>query len=75
VDLGLIYGVEIKGDRVKIKMTLTTRACPFAPAMRTDVQEKAGKVKGVKSVEVELVWDPPWTPERITSEARARLGV
>ncbi len=73
VDLGFVYGVEVKGDRVKIKMTLTTPMCPIGPMFQEDVREKAGKLKGVKEVEVELVFDPPWTPEKITPEGRKLL--
>jgi len=74
VDLGLIYDVEVKGDKVHIKMTLTTPGCPMHMMMTEDVKEKVGKIKGVKEVNVELVWDPPWTPDRMSKEAKKMLG-
>lgn len=75
VDLGLIYGVKVTKDRVKIKMTFTSMFCPLAGAIDADIREKVGKIKGVKKVDVELVWEPPWTPERMSEELRAELGV
>lgn len=74
VDLGLVYKVEIHEERVRVKMTLTTIGCPIAPMIRTDVQEKVGKLEGVKAVEVEFVFDPPWSPDKMAPEARAMLG-
>ena len=75
VDLGLIYDVKVeKEGKVKIKMTLTTVGCPLVGMIRGDVKEKVGAMKGVKDVEVELVWDPPWTPERISVEGKKKLG-
>ncbi len=74
VDMGLVYGVELKGDRVKISMTLTTLGCPVGPMFREDVREKVGKLPGVKEVEVEFVFDPPWSPEKMSPDARAQLG-
>jgi len=74
VDLGLIYDVQVKGDKVHIKMTLTTPGCPMHAHMVNDVEQKVKKMKGVKGVKVELVWDPPWTPERMSKEAKKNLG-
>ena len=74
VDLGLIYDVKVEKDEVKINMTLTTVGCPLVGMMRGDVKEKVGAMKGVKEVEVEIVWDPPWTPERISAEGKKKLG-
>jgi len=74
VDLGLIYDVQVKDDKVYIKMTLTTPGCPMHVFMVNDVEEKVKKMKGVKEVKVELVWDPPWTPDRISREVRKKLG-
>lgn len=74
VDLGLIYDVQIKNDKVHIKMTLTTPGCPMHAFMVNDVEEKVKKLKGVKEVKVELVWDPPWTPDKMSKEAKKGLG-
>ncbi len=74
VDLGLIYDVQVKDDKVHIKMTLTTPGCPMHAFMVNDVEEKVKKVKGVKEVKVELVWNPPWTPDKMSKEAKKRLG-
>ena len=74
VDLGLIYDVQVKDDKVYIKMTLTTPGCPMHVFMVNDVEEKVKKMKGVKEVKVELVWDPPWTPDRMSREAKKKLG-
>jgi len=74
VDLGLIYGVEIEGSRVSIRMTVTTPGCPLQVAMEQWVKEAVMRVPGVEEVEVQVVFDPPWTPERMSGEARAMLG-
>jgi len=74
VDLGLIYDVQVKNDKVRIKMTLTTPGCPMHSFMIKDVEENVKKLKGVKEVKVELVWDPPWTPDRMSKEAKKKLG-
>ena len=74
LDLGLIYDVKVEGDAVNIKMTLTTRGCPMHSYMINDVKDKVSEVKGVKKVNVELVWDPPWTPEKMSESAKKQLG-
>ncbi|MEM5799570.1 MAG: metal-sulfur cluster assembly factor [Candidatus Aenigmatarchaeota archaeon] len=74
VDLGLIYNVKIEGNNVYVKMTLTAVGCPLASFITEDVKNKI-KELGVENVEVELVWDPPWTPERMSKEAKIILGI
>jgi len=74
-DLGLIYDVSEKAGKVAIKMTLTSMGCPMAGLIVEDVKEKIEQIVGVKSVKVDLVFDPPWTPERMTKEAKIELGV
>ena len=75
-ELGLIYGVEVAEDgRAEVRMTLTAPACPVAGAIVEEVAEKAGHVEGVSTAHVELVWDPPWTPERMTEAAKLELGM
>ncbi len=75
-DLGLIYDLDIDDQgRVKIRMTLTAPACPFAMAMPGQVENAVKRVEGVSDVEVELVWDPPWTQDRMSDEAKLQLGL
>ena len=74
VDLGLIYDVQVKNDKVHIRMTLTTPGCPMHAFMVKDVEENVKKMKGVKEVKVELVWGPPWTPDRMSKDAKKKLG-
>ena len=75
VDLGLIYDVKVDGNKVHIKMTLTSPGCPMHSFLAQDVQDKVKNIKGVKEVKVDLVWDPPWTPERMAKDARKKLGL
>jgi FeS assembly SUF system protein len=74
-DLGLIYGVEVDEDKhVLITMTLTAPACPVADFIIEDVRMKIESVKGVKSVKVELVFDPEWHKDMMSEEAKLELG-
>ena len=75
-ELGLIYEVAVDpAGRVAIRMTLTSPMCPAAEALPPEVETKAREVEGVTGVELELVWDPPWTPERMSEAARLELGM
>jgi len=74
VDLGLIYDIEIEAGTVKVAMTLTAPGCPLAGSITEDVRRKLLEVEGVQKAEVELVWDPPWSPERISEETRETMG-
>lgn len=75
-DLGLIYGVEVSPEAdVSITMTLTTPHCPVAESMPGEVELRASSVPGVRDAEVNLVWDPPWGPDRMSDEARLELGM
>ena len=75
-DLGLIYGVEITDESDAIvTMTLTTPHCPVAESMPGEVELRAASVPGVRDAEVNLVWDPPWGPDKMTDEARLELGM
>jgi FeS assembly SUF system protein len=75
-DLGLIYGVDVTTDAdVAITMTLTTPHCPVAESMPAEVELRAASVPGVRTAEVNLVWDPPWGPDKMTDEARLELGM
>jgi FeS assembly SUF system protein len=75
-DLGLIYDVEITPEHhAKVKMTLTTPHCPVAESMPGEVELRVGAVPGIGDAEVELVWDPPWDPQKMTDEAKLELGM
>jgi metal-sulfur cluster biosynthetic enzyme len=75
VDLGLIYGVEIEAEKdVNIKMTMTTRGCPLHNTMVNDVKKHVGKIKGIGNINVEIVWDPPWSIDKMDPTARDSLG-
>jgi FeS assembly SUF system protein len=75
-DLGLIYGMDIAEDGgVEIRMTLTAPACPVAGALVQEVASKVGDVDGVRRSHVVLVWDPPWTKERLSEDAMLALGL
>jgi metal-sulfur cluster biosynthetic enzyme len=74
-DLGLVYDIRVKEGDVKILMTLTTPMCPIGPMVTEQIQEMLEIMPGVKDVEVEFTFDPPWTPEKMTDEARADLGL
>ncbi len=75
-ELGLVYGIDVAaGGAVEVRMTLTAPACPVAGQLVTEVAEKVGRVPGVATSHVVLVWDPPWSPERMTDEAKLELGL
>jgi FeS assembly SUF system protein len=75
-DLGLIYGVEISPDSdAKVSMTLTTPNCPVAESMPGEIELRVGAVPGVRDAQVELVWDPPWDPQKMSDEAKLELGM
>ena len=75
-DLGLIYGVDIEADaHVVVTMTLTTPHCPVAESMPGEVEMRVGAVPGIGDAEVELVWDPPWDPQKMSDEAKLELGM
>jgi FeS assembly SUF system protein len=75
-EMGLIYDLEVdpSGD-VVLRMTLTSPACPVAGSLPPEVQAKVMSIPGVRSARVDLVWDPPWTPERMSEAARLQLGM
>ncbi|HEX9610702.1 MAG TPA: metal-sulfur cluster assembly factor [Gemmatimonadales bacterium] len=74
VDLGLVYDVELEDGAVRIKMTLTSPGCPAGPMITSDVYRNVRALEGVKDVDVEIVWEPYWTPERIEPKVRAMMG-
>ncbi len=74
VELGLIYGVEIDDGHVSITFTLTTPACPIGPHVTEQMEEFVGELDGVRSIDCEMVFSPPWSPERMSEDAKFALG-
>ena len=74
VDLGLLYDVEIDGPKVKVIHSLTSMGCPAGPMIQEDIHRAASEVPGVDEVEVELTWNPPWTPDLMSDDAKFILG-
>jgi metal-sulfur cluster biosynthetic enzyme len=79
VDLGLIYDIrqqeESEGTDVEIDMTMTSPACPAGPQLMAQSKDAVAKLEGVRNVDIKLVMTPPWTPDRMTEEARDQLGI
>ncbi len=74
-DLGLIYEIDASADKVDIRMSLTSQACPSAQQIPGELKNKIMSDLKVKDVSVQVVFDPPWTPERITEEGKKKLGI
>ncbi|HXR30304.1 MAG TPA: metal-sulfur cluster assembly factor [Solirubrobacterales bacterium] len=74
VELGLVYGVEIDGSTVNVTFTLTTPACPIGPQVSEQMKEFVGDLDGVANVFPKMVFDPPWSPEMMTEDAKFALG-
>jgi len=74
VDLGLIYGFEWAGDDLTLKMTLTAPGCPVAGILAEEVKTAIEKVPNIKSAKVDMIWDPPWSPERMSEFAKRQFG-
>lgn len=74
VDLGLIYEIEVKDDRAEILMTLTTPGCPLHGVFDEMVRQEVGALEDINEVDVELTFEPRWTPEKMSDEARQELG-
>ena len=75
-DLGLIYDLDVDSSgAVSIRMTLTAPACPAAEMLPPEVEAKARSIEGVSSAKVEVVWDPPWTPDKMSEAAKLQLGM
>jgi metal-sulfur cluster biosynthetic enzyme len=74
IDLGLVYGIAVDGTTVKVDMTLTSPACPSGPELMTNAQNEVMSLPGVEKVDVNLVWMPFWTPEKMEPRVRAYLG-
>ena len=74
VELGLLYDVEVEGPKVKVIHTLTSMGCPVGPMIQEDIHRVTSEIDGVEAVDVELTWDPPWSPERMSDDAKFILG-
>ena len=74
VELGLLYDVEVEGPKVKVIHTLTSMGCPVGPMIQENIDEIARAMPDVEDVEVELTWDPPWSPEKMSDDAKFILG-
>jgi metal-sulfur cluster biosynthetic enzyme len=74
VDLGLVYDVEVNDGDVRIAMTLTSPGCPAGPMITNDAYKVVRALDGVQDVDIEIVWEPYWTPERIDPKVRALMG-
>jgi FeS assembly SUF system protein len=74
VNLGLIYGIEIDGGNVRIEMTMTAPGCPASTQIAGESRLLVEEIPGVESVDIELVWDPPWDPSKMSEEARQSLN-
>ena len=74
VDLGLVYDVAVDEGKVKVVYTLTSMGCPVGPMIQQNVDEVVRALPGVQDVDVELTWDPPWTPDQMSDDAKFILG-
>jgi metal-sulfur cluster biosynthetic enzyme len=74
IDLGLVYDVAVEDGAVHIRMTLTSPGCPAGPQIMNDIHQTLRPLEGVKDVDIEIVWEPYWTPEQIDPKIRAMMG-
>src|SRR5689334_9805418 len=74
VELGLFYGAEIEGPKVKVTYTLTSMGCPVGPLIQEDIERVVREIPGVEDVEGDLTFDPPWTPDKMSDDAKFILG-
>ena len=74
VDLGLVYDVEVEGPKAKVVYSLTSMGCPAGPLIQQNIEEVLRALPEVEDVETELTWDPPWTPEKMSDDAKFILG-
>ncbi len=74
-DLGLVYAIDTTSKNVVVRMTLTCPGCPIAGSLPVEVKSRVMEIEGVNSVKVELVWDPPWSPDMISEAGKLQLGI
>lgn len=75
VDLGLVYDVQVMDQKVDIKMTLTARGCGMGQYITAEAEQKLMEIPDVEEAKIELVWEPPWEPSRMSADARKMLGM
>jgi metal-sulfur cluster biosynthetic enzyme len=75
VDLGLVYDIHVEDGSVRVDMSLTSPGCPSGPEIMTDAEQQVRAIEGVGDVQINLVWSPPWSPERIDPRVRTYLGM
>ena len=75
VELGLLYDAEVNGPRVKVLYSLTSMGCPAGPLIQQNIEEVVRAMPEVEEVETELTWDPPWTPDKMSDDAKFILGI
>ena len=75
VDLGLLYDVDVAGSKVKVTHSLTSMGCPAGPLIAGDMERAAREVEGVEEVDLKLTFDPPWTPDKMSDDAKFILGI
>ncbi|MBI2657229.1 DUF59 domain-containing protein [Candidatus Woesearchaeota archaeon] len=75
ISLGLVYNIEINGNKVKILMTFTSPMCPYGPALMDDVRRNVSAIDNVGEVEIEITFTPVWGPDKMTEEAKIALGI
>ena len=74
VELGLIYGIEVDGGQVDVEFTLTSPGCPIGPQVTEQIEEFVGELDGVMDVQPTMTFSPPWTPDRMSEDAKFALG-
>ena len=74
VDLGLLYDVEVEGPKVKVSYTLTSMGCPAGAMIQEDIERVVSQIPGVEGVQSELTFEPPWTPDKMSDDAKFILG-
>jgi metal-sulfur cluster biosynthetic enzyme len=74
VELGLLYDAEVEGPKVHVTFTLTSMGCPVGPLIEQQIRETVESMDGVQEVDAELTWDPPWSPEKMSDDAKFILG-
>ena len=75
VDLGLVYDINVESNNVRVDMSLTSPGCPSGPEIMTDAEQQVKAIEGIGEVTINLVWSPPWSPERIDPRVRTYLGM
>jgi metal-sulfur cluster biosynthetic enzyme len=74
VELGLLYDVEVEDSKVKVTYSLTSMGCPVGPMIEQEIRETVASMDGVAETEAELTWDPPWSPDKMSDDAKFMLG-